>query len=79
MTERQILRVGEETFVSSESVCEPLATVFEDDSETGYFYALDLRQEERIVAAVHIYTVENVTDRHRDSEVEIFWPADGWK
>jgi hypothetical protein len=71
--------VGENATVIAESASEPLATVFEDDGETGYFYAVDLRQEKQIADAVHIYNVASVVDRHRESEIEIVWSADGWK
>jgi hypothetical protein len=53
--------------VISESGSEPFATVFEDDGETGYFYAMDLRREEQIVDAVHIYNVASMVDRQRVS------------
>jgi hypothetical protein len=53
---------------------------FEDDGDSGYFYALDLsRPEDRVVDAVHIYNVENVVDRYRPSLVNILWSEDGSK
>ncbi|MGA8869162.1 MAG: DUF2251 domain-containing protein [Candidatus Sulfotelmatobacter sp.] len=53
---------------------------FEDDGETGYFYALDLSQSpDRILDAVHIYNVANVVDRDKPSQVEIVWSEDGLK
>jgi hypothetical protein len=79
MTVRQLVRVGENATVIAESASEPLASVFEDDGATGYFYALDLRREKKIVDAVHIYNVESVVDRHRESAVEIIWSVDGRK
>ncbi len=76
MTARETLRVGAPVIVTCQSEDQPLATVFEDDGETGYFYALELRHERQIVDAVHIYNVDAVLDRNRDSEVEILWSAD---
>ena len=54
---------------------------FEDDGETGYFYARDQQKgpENPVVDAVHIYNVANVTDAHRPSELSIVWSADGAK
>ncbi len=51
---------------------------FEDDGESGYFYALDLsRTGDMILDAIDIYNVENVVDRDRPSQVEIVWSKDG--
>ena len=55
------------------------SVVFEDDGETGYFYAEDQQsgKENPIVDAVHIYNVANVKDAKRASELSIVWSADG--
>src|ERR1700739_597721 len=51
--------------------------VFEDDGETGYFYALDTSaKEQSIQDAVHLYNVANVTDRSEPSTVKIGWSTD---
>jgi hypothetical protein len=76
---RQKLKIGEAAIAISESVSRRLATVFEDDGDTGYFYAMDLRRDRRIVDAVHIYNVSSVIDPQLESEVEILWSTDGWK
>ena len=53
---------------------------FEDEGETGYFYALDLlRTPDMILDALHIYNVSNVVDRDRPSQVDIVWSEDGLK
>ena len=65
--------------IISESPSGSLATMFEDDGETGYFYALNLVREKQIVDAVHIYNVASVVDCLRQSQVEIVWAADGMK
>ncbi|HEU0124184.1 MAG TPA: DUF2251 domain-containing protein [Bryobacteraceae bacterium] len=79
MTVREFITVGEGAMVISESAVEPLTSFFEDDGETGYFYALDSREDEQILDALHIYNVESVVDRHRESEIEIIWSADALK
>ncbi|MCB1020562.1 MAG: DUF2251 domain-containing protein [Acidobacteria bacterium] len=78
-TDVQRIKVGEEAVVISESTSEPWASFFEDDGETGYFYAMDLGQDGKIVDAVQIYDVKSVVDRTRESGVEIIWSADGLK
>ncbi|MDE3199298.1 MAG: DUF2251 domain-containing protein [Acidobacteriota bacterium] len=53
---------------------------FEDDRETGYFYALDLsHSDDQILDAVLIYNVAEVTDREMDSTARIVWSPDGTK
>lgn len=54
--------------------------IYEDDGETGYFYALDLKnQEDPILDALHIYNVEDVEDSDLPSLFQIVWSADGLK
>jgi hypothetical protein len=54
------------------------AAVFEDDGETGYFYALNLADSEQpIQNALHIYDVQQVQDREEPSDVRIGWSSDG--
>jgi hypothetical protein len=81
-----ILAAEEEILVGREIVIEGPApdgrfgTVFEDDGDTGYFYALDtLAKENQIQDALHIYNVDNVTDRTRPSVVKIGWSRDSQK
>ena len=73
------IRVGEPVVIEGESPTQPFVAVFEDDGETGYFYALDTTRdsENQIVDALHIYDVEGVTDRHIPSKVQIVWSMDG--
>jgi len=54
--------------------------VFEDNGETGYFYAYDLTNEEQpILDVLHVYNVESIADREKPSLFQIFWSADGLK
>lgn len=47
-------------------------TVFEDDGQTGYFYAFDpTKGEMPIIDTLHIYNVENKTDKHTPFTVKI--------
>ena len=76
----QTFKPGDRTTFGIDSVTHPYSAFFEDDGETGYFYALDLtRSDGMILDAVHIYNVADVSDRERESTVSIAWSADGMK
>ncbi len=77
---KETIRVGEAIVVQSDSSIGRYQAVFEDDGQTGYFYALDTsRSDNPIVDALHIYNVEAVVDRDKPSELHIVWSADGLK
>jgi hypothetical protein len=76
---QEILQVGTSTVVEASAPCSNNAVVFEDDGETGYFYALDHSKREPIQDALHIYDVKNVTDRSKPSTVQVVWTEDGTK
>ena len=57
-----------------------IAVVFEDDGDTGYFYAATLKGDggiDRLVDALHIYNVANIVDRDKPSRIQIGWSANG--
>lgn len=69
--------VGEAMVIKSLAPDGILAAVFEDDGNTGYFYALDESAEGNPVRdAVHIYNVEDISDAHIPSDVKIGWSED---
>lgn len=72
---------GSATFYATDSPVSSFSGIFEDDGETGYFYAYDRAApgHARILDACHIYNVASVLERDRPSEVEIIWTADGMK
>jgi hypothetical protein len=71
---------GDATWYASDSPSSSFSGVFEDDGQTGYFYAYDRsRSEAPILDALHIYNVPDVRDREVPSEVEIIWSSDGLK
>jgi|TARA_R110001592_G_scaffold362045_2_gene674692 hypothetical protein len=77
---KETLTVGVETVVQSDSLMGRYQVVFEDDGDTGYFYALDTdKPENPIIDALHIYNVQSVTDRDKPSEMHIIWSGDGMK
>jgi len=73
----QELNVGTEAVIESDSPDETRGVVFEDDGETGYFYARDYSEPERFfVDALHIYNSQGVTDRDKPCRVKIIWTRD---
>ena len=73
---------GEDTFIESFSSENSYAVVFEDDTETGYFYALEVDKDsggQRILDALHIYTVEYVADKLKSGIINIVWSKDWLK
>ena len=76
----EMLFVGSPAIFSVDSPDGRRSSFFEDDEDTGYFYALDLlRTPDRILDAVQIYNVANVVARDRPSQVDILWSKDGSK
>ncbi|MFC0323852.1 DUF2251 domain-containing protein [Gallibacterium melopsittaci] len=57
---------------------EHLAVVFEDDGDTGYFYAIDTQQTEAIVDSLHIYNVTSVEQKEIARKLQICWSEDGY-
>jgi hypothetical protein len=56
------------------------SAIFEDDGETGYFYALDASvKDQSIQDAVHIYDVASVIDKTAPATVKIGWSIDNAK
>ena len=78
--DEQIFQVGSDVIVAEDAPDGQHSAFFEDDGETGYFYALDLsRSDDMILDAVQIYNVANVVDRDRPSRLAIVWSEDGPK
>jgi hypothetical protein len=76
----------EEFFVGISTVVEGAApegdyvAIFEDDGDSGYFYAVDPSMKANAIQdAVHIYNASNVTDLEKPSVVKIGWSTDSKK
>lgn len=76
---KQTIVVGNPSLLESKSTEASFAVVFEDEGDTGYFYALNTELKQPIVDALHIYNVVNVDDKHIPSKVQIAWSRDGLK
>lgn len=77
---KETLHVGRAIVIKSVSSIGRYQAVFEDDGDTGYFYALDTsRSGNPIVDALHIYNAQSVVDRDKPSQLHIVWSVDGLK
>jgi hypothetical protein len=69
--------VGAEGFLASDSPAGIYSALFEDDGETGYFYAYELDHEYPILDSLLVYNVANVVDPDRPVTVSIIWSESG--
>jgi hypothetical protein len=78
---RATLKVGQPLVVDADSPAGRYATVFEDDGQTGYLYAVDTDVEDGnpVRDALLVYVGADVTDAQLDSALEIGWSDDGLK
>jgi hypothetical protein len=77
MQERDLVR-GADAFIESYSPENKHGVVFEDDGETGYFYAVEKDAEGqgvRILDALHIYESEDTVET-KPSKLLIVWSKD---
>jgi hypothetical protein len=76
----ETLVVGEPVVISAKSPTTDFEVAFEDDGDTGYFYAIQQTADEmRFLDAVHIYNAKGVTDGKIPSKVQLVWSEDGLK
>jgi hypothetical protein len=76
MQEQRFVR-GKDTFIESFAQENKHGVVFEDDGETGYFYAVERDGEGRgmrVLDALHIYEVDSETGQ--ESKLQILWSRD---
>src|SRR3954449_2219955 len=77
---RRLVTTGAKTSMESISPLKEFCVAFEDDGETGYFYALNgSRRDNKILDVVNIYTVDQICDPLIRCEVRIMWSNDGSK
>lgn len=80
VTADQDVRVGVPGHVQGDAPAGNYSAVFEDDGDTGYFYALDHGCGEATVRdALHIYDAAHVSDKHLPCKVRIGWSSDNTK
>ena len=73
--EEKTFTVGEDTFIDSTTENNN-AVVFEDNCETGYFYAVDRNDKLKVLDGLHIYDVAKVIDKQKKSTLKILWTED---
>lgn len=74
------LMVGSPAVIEGGAPKGQFVAVFEDDGQTGYFYALDTSAVGNpIQDALHIYNVSQIADREIASTVKIGWSGDSQK
>ncbi|MBK1832379.1 DUF2251 domain-containing protein [Verrucomicrobiaceae bacterium R5-34] len=72
-----VIEPGQEKVIESDIPSRAHGVVFEDDGETGYFYARDYSNTDQLFCdALHIYSVEDVVDREIPSDLMILWSPD---
>jgi len=75
--DKETFQPGTEFILQKDSPGGRFSAFFEDEGETGYFYAVDpALTPDAIVDAVQIYSVSNVVDRERPSTASIVWSPD---
>lgn len=77
----QAITPGTDIFIDCASEENNFAVVFEDDTDTGYFYAMELHPEtgeQRILDALHIYQVGE-DDTPAAGTLRIIWSTDWLK
>jgi hypothetical protein len=74
--------VGKDSFFESHSPENNYGVIFEDDGETGYFYAVETEPEKqvpRILDALHIYEVPGIPEDNKMTKLVIVWSRDWLK
>jgi hypothetical protein len=74
----QAYTAGEATFIDCINDINKFAVAFEDDTDTGYFYAfaLDAEGKQLVLDALHIYNIEEVPAEQRKGIIRIIWSKD---
>ena len=78
MNATQSLKIGTKRVIGAMSPCGEFLALFEDDSSTGYFYALKTHGEDRkILDLLCIYSLEQVAENAEQHKFQILWSDDG--
>lgn len=79
VTVEEAIVIGKDTYLSSVSPKGTHAVVFEDNEETGYFYAAGTYPNLQVLDALHVYNTADVADKAESCKVQIVWSEDGLK
>lgn len=70
-------QIGQDAYFTSIAPVTSHVVTFEDDFETGYFYAVTVNEDISILDALHIYNVADVVHRDKLSRLQVMWTEDG--
>ncbi len=70
-------QIGQDAYFTSIAPQTSYLVTFEDDFETGYFYAATIQDDITILDALHIYNVADVVHRDKLCRLQIMWTEDG--
>ncbi len=78
----QNIIIGKQTFIESVSSENNYQVIFEDDTDTGYFYAAERNKdtdELRILDMLLVYDVESIEVSEQNITLHIIWSTDWMK
>lgn len=70
-------QIGQDAYFTSIAPVTSYVVTFEDDFETGYFYAVTVNEDIAILDALHIYNVADVVHRDKLCKLQVMWTEDG--
>jgi hypothetical protein len=79
LLKEETIIIGEECHFESQASDAHYVVIFEDDGETGYFYAGEKDPSTEtlsIVDMVFIYDVESIPEQEKKSRLSIIWSTD---
>ncbi len=82
LLKNQNIIIGEQTFTESVSSENNYQVIFEDDTDTGYFYAAKRNKdtgELSILDMLLVYDVESIEVSERNATLHIIWSTDWMK
>ena len=73
----EIFFVGKDSYFSSISPANTYGVTFEDNLTTGYFYAVETKPDLFVLDGLHIYNVDDVSQKDQSRKIQIIWTEDG--
>jgi hypothetical protein len=73
----ETFRIGQDAYFTSIAPLTSNVVSFEDDFETGYFYAVTVNEDISVLDALHIYNVTDVIHRDKPCNLKVMWTEDG--
>jgi len=73
----ETFQIGNDTYFTNVAPVTSYVVSFEDDLNTGYFYAVSINAEITILDALHVYNVLDVVHRDKPCKLQVMWTEDG--